>query len=121
MGRRERQIMEILYRLGSGSVAEVRRELRNPPTYSAVRGMLRLLEEKGYVRHQQEGLRYVYSPTGDARQARKSALRHMVHTFFGDSPQQAVEALLELSDSGLSARQRQKVLELIRQAKQEGR
>jgi len=121
LGRRERQIMDVLYRLNKASVAEVRRELSDPPTYSAVRGMLRLLEEKGYIRHEQDGLRYLYAPAADTESAGKSALRHMVQTFFGGSPEKAVAALLELPDTRLSAQERQHLAALIRQAREEGR
>src|SRR5450432_3529489 len=85
LGRRERQIVEILYRLGKAGVAEVRASLPDPPTYSAVRGMLGLLEEKGHVRHQRDGMRYVYSPVIAPTKARQSALRHLVSTFFDGS------------------------------------
>ena len=121
LGRRERQIMDVIYRRGRASVTEVLAELPDPPTYSAVRGMLRLLEEKGFVRHEQEGLKYVYVPADDTRQVRATALKHMVKTFFGGSPEQAVVALLELSDSKLSAKDKQYLSQLIRKAQQEGR
>ena len=121
LGRRERQIMDVIYRRGRASVTEVLADLPDPPTYSAVRGMLRLLEEKGYVRHEQEGLKYVYVPADDTRQVRANALQHMVKTFFGGSPEQAVAALLEMPDSKLSARDKQYLSQLIKKAKQEGR
>ncbi len=121
LGRRERQIMDIVYRRGRASVAEVRQDLLDPPTYSAVRGMLGLLEDKGYLRHEQQGLKYVYLPSQDPRQVRTSALKHMVKTFFGGSPEQAVAALLELSDTKLSAKDRQVLSQLIKKAQQEGR
>jgi predicted transcriptional regulator len=121
LGRRERQIMDVIYRRGRASVTEVLAELPDPPTYSAVRGMLRLLEEKGFVRHEQEGLKYVYVPADDTRQVRATALKHMVKTFFGGSPEQAMVALLELSDSKLSAKDKQYLSQLIRKAQQEGR
>jgi len=121
LGRRERQIMDVIYRRGRASVTDVLAELPDPPTYSAVRGMLRLLEEKGFVRHEQEGLKYLYLPAGDTRQVRASALKHMVKTFFGGSPEQAVAALLEMSDSKLSAKDKQYLSQLIKKAQQEGR
>lgn len=121
LGRRERQIMDVVYRLGRASVAEVRRELPDPPTYSAVRGMLRLLEEKGYLHHEQDGLRYVYRAVGDPGKTGGSALQHVVSTFFGGSPEKAVAALLELSDTHISPRERQRIAALIRKARQEGR
>jgi BlaI family transcriptional regulator, penicillinase repressor len=121
LGRRERQIMDVIYRRGRASVTDVLAELPDPPTYSAVRGMLRLLEEKGFLRHEQEGLKYVYLPADDTRQVRVNALKHMVKTFFGGSPEQAVAALLEMSDSRLSAKDKQYLFQLIRKAQQEGR
>lgn len=102
LGRRERQIMEVVYRLGRASVGEVRRELPDPPTYSSVRGMLKLLEDKGHLRHEQEGLKYVYVPIVAPEKERVSALRHLVRTFFGGSAREAAAALLELPDSKLT-------------------
>jgi BlaI family penicillinase repressor len=121
LGRRERQIMDVIYRRGRASVTEVLADLPDPPTYSAVRGMLRLLEDKGFVRHEQEGLKYVYVPADDTQQVRANALQHMVKTFFGGSPEQAVAALLEMSDSKLSAKDKQYLSQLIKKAQQEGR
>ncbi len=121
LGRRERQIMDVLYRLGRASVAEVREELPDPPTYSAVRGMLRLLEEKGYATHIRDGLRYIYLPTADTAQVRKSALQHVVETFFGGSAESAVAALLDLPETRLSAEERARLLSAIRKARREGR
>jgi BlaI family transcriptional regulator, penicillinase repressor len=121
LGRRERQIMDVVYRCGRASVTEVLAELPDPPTYSAVRGMLRLLEDKGFVRHEQEGLKYVYVPADDTRQVRANALKHIVKTFFGGSPEQAVAALLEMSDSKLSIKDKQYLSQMIKKAQQEGR
>lgn len=121
LGRRERQIMDAVFRLGRASVSEVRAEIADPPTYSAVRGMLNHLEEKGYLQHERDGLRYLYRPTLAHDDARRSALRHMVRTFFHGSPGEAAAALLELSEAQLSDRERQRLSELIEQAKAEGR
>ncbi|HYU16126.1 MAG TPA: BlaI/MecI/CopY family transcriptional regulator [Candidatus Acidoferrum sp.] len=121
LGRRERQIMDVLFRLGRASVAEVLRELPDPPTYSAVRGMLRLLEEKGFIVHERDGLRYVYLPAGDTSQARRSALRHLVKTFFGGSGENAVAALLDLPETKLTPQERRRLLGMIRKARAEGR
>jgi BlaI family penicillinase repressor len=121
LGRRERQIMDVLYRLGKASVGQVRAELPDPPTYSAVRGMLRLLEEKGYLMHESEGLRYVYRPTVGAQQARRSALRHMVHTFFGGSAMDAAATLLESADAKLTEADVNRLSDIIKKAKAEGR
>jgi predicted transcriptional regulator len=95
LGKRERQIMEIIYRRGRATAAEVLADLRDAPSYSSVRGMLRHLEGKGYLRHERDGLRYVYSPTSRKQEVRASALSHVVKTFFDDSISTAVAALLE--------------------------
>ena len=121
LGRRERQIMDVVYRRGKVSVAEVRAEIPDPPGYSAVRGMLGLLEDKGHLRHERQGLKYVYLPVRDTRQVRNSALKHLVTTFFGGSAEQAVAALLEMSDTTLSAKDKAYLAQLIRKAQQEGR
>src|SRR5690349_8514264 len=121
LGRRERQIMDIVFRLGRASVSEVHAELPDPPSYSAVRAMLGFLEDKGYLRHVQDGLKYVYLPTTDRNKARKSALEHVVKTFFGGSAAAAAAALIELPESGLAEQERQKLFEAIQKAKQEGR
>jgi predicted transcriptional regulator len=96
LGRRERQIVEAVYRLGRASVADVRANIDDPPSYSAVRGMLNLLEEKGHLRHEVDGLRYIYVPVVAASQARRSAMAHVVRTFFAGSAADAASALLEL-------------------------
>ena len=119
LGKRERQIMDAVYRLGRATVAEVRAELAAPPTYSAVRGMLRFLEEKGLLRHEQDGLRYVYIPTVAPAKARRSALRHLVRTFFGGSAQEAVAALLE--DTRLSRDELDRLERLVEKARKEGK
>jgi predicted transcriptional regulator len=121
LGRRERQIMDAVYRLGSASVAEVRAELPDPPSYSAVRAMLNLLEAKGHLKHERDGLRYVYRPTVAQDRARRSALRHMVHTFFHGSPGEAAAALLELPEGELSDTERERLARLIERTKAEGR
>ena len=121
LGRRERQIMDVIYRRGQASVSEVRGDLPDPPSYSAVRAMLGLLEDKGYLRHRQQGLKYVYVPADDTSKVRSSALEHMVNTFFGGSPERAVAALLEMRDTKLSPKEKQYLSQLIRKAEQEGR
>ena len=120
LGPRERQIMDAVFRLGRASVAQVRRELSNPPSYSAVRTILGILEEKGLLRHEQEGLRYIYRPTVTRGVARQSALKHLVHTFFDGSPEQAAAALLAMSD-GLTPADVKRLTALIGSAKAEGR
>lgn len=121
LGRRERQIMDVIYRRGKASVAEVRGDLPDPPSYSAVRAMLGFLEDKGHLRHEQEGLKYVYLPADDTTKVRASALKHMVKTFFGGSPERAVAALLEMSDTRLTEKDKQYLAQLIKKAQQEGR
>ena len=98
LGARERQIMDVLVRLERATVQQVLEQLADPPSYSAVRGMLRLLEDKRLVRHEQDGLKYVYLPTVAKEKAGKSALKHLVQTFFGGSARDAAAALLDLDD-----------------------
>jgi BlaI family transcriptional regulator, penicillinase repressor len=121
LSRRERQIMDILYRRGRASAQEILDALPDPPTYSAVRAKLRVLEEKGHVRHQEEALRYVYLPVVARDTARKSALRHMVSTFFAGSVEDTVAALLDLSASNLKDADLDRITELIEQARKEGK
>ena len=121
LGSRERQIMEVVYRLGRATVAEVLAQIEDPPSYSAVRAMLNLLEDKGHLTHEQDGLRYVYKPTAARSQLRRSALRHLVQTFFDGSPTSAVAALLEMADGQLSASDRARLAKMIAQAKAEGK
>jgi predicted transcriptional regulator len=121
LGRRERQIVETVYRLGRATVAQVLAELPDPPSYSAVRGMLNLLEEKGHLRHEQDGLRYVYLPVVAAADASRSAMAHLVHTFFGGSPAESATALFDLPNHKLSREELEHLSGLIRQAMKEGR
>jgi BlaI family transcriptional regulator, penicillinase repressor len=121
LGRRERQIIETVYRLGKASVGEVRDALPNPPSYSTVRAMLNLLETKGHLRHEQNGLKYVYLPVVTNKKARKSALRHLVSTFFNGSPVAAAAALLEMSAEEISAKEKEQLTALIKRAEKEGR
>ena len=120
LSRRERQIMDILYQRGRATGAEIHEALPDRPSYSAVRAKLRVLEEKGHVRHEEEALRYVYVPTLARDTARRSALRHMVSTFFDGSVQQAVAALLDLSAARLSKTDLDRISALIDEAKKEG-
>lgn len=113
LSRRERQILDILYRQGRASAAEVQDELPNPPSYSAVRALLRILEEKGHVRHEQDGPRYLYRPTVTRDNARASALRHMLQTFFDGSAEQAISALLDDESSRLSRDELDRLASLI--------
>ncbi|HUR19478.1 MAG TPA: BlaI/MecI/CopY family transcriptional regulator [Vicinamibacterales bacterium] len=120
-GRRERQIVDVVYRLGRATVAEVRAELPDPPSYSAVRGMLNLLEEKGHLRHVSEGLRYVYLPVVAAEAASRSAMAHVVRTFFGGSAAGAANALFELPDRKWTKDELDQLNQLIKKAMKEGR
>jgi BlaI family penicillinase repressor len=102
LGRRERQIMEILLRRGRANAAEVHADLPDAPTYTAVRGMLRLLESKGFLKHEQDGPRYVYFPTGDTARTSRTAVRNLVRTFFDDSAGVAVAAMLGMYEKHLT-------------------
>ena len=119
--RREREIMDILYRRGRATAHEVLGDLADPPSYSAVRALLRLLEERGHVKHAQEGQSYVYAPAVARGDARKSALAHLVRTFFAGSVEQAVATLVESSRSKLSRDELDRLSDLIDRAKKEGR
>ena len=121
LSRRERQIMDAIYTRGRATAAEVLEGLPDPPSYSAVRAMLRILEEKGALRHEYDGPRYVYIPTVPRESAQKSALRHLVSTFFGGSTAQAVAALLDDKDAKLSTQEIDRLAKLIEDAKSEGR
>jgi len=121
LSRRERQIMEIVYGLRSASAADVLERLPDPPSYSAVRAMLRILEDKGHLTHRHDGPRYVYSPVVPRAAARQSALRQLVKTFFDGSSTQAVAALLDMSESRLSADEAEQLATLIEKAKREGK
>src|SRR5678815_3440636 len=121
LSRRERQIMDFLFQKGSASVAEVMAGISDPPSYSAVRAMLRTLEQKGRVVHVEDGRAYVYRPTLRKDTARRSALSHMLKTFFDGSTEQAVAALLELKGSKLSEDELDRVADLIAKAQREGR
>jgi predicted transcriptional regulator len=121
LSRRERQIMDVIYSRGRATVAEVREGLPDPPTYSAVRALLRILEEKGHLRHEQDGPRFVFLPTVPAAKARESALRHLLETFFDGSAEGAVAALLDLEAGELSAEEFDRLAEKIEQARGEGR
>lgn len=119
LSRRERQIMDILYQRGRASAAEIHEALPEAPTYSAVRAKLRVLEEKGHVRHEEESLHYVYLPTVARETARRSALRHLVSTFFEGSVQDAVAALIDLSAAQLSRSDLDRITRLIEDARQD--
>jgi BlaI family transcriptional regulator, penicillinase repressor len=119
--RRERQIMDILYRRGRATAAEVMDDLAGNRNYSTVRTQLRVLEEKGQVRHDEEGLRYVYSPAVPRRTARRSALRHLVDTFFDGSAEQVVGALLGGEGARLSDDELTRIADMVAKAKKESK
>src|SRR5262245_55898214 len=119
--RREREIMDILYRRGRATANEVMTDLSGEPNYSTVRTQLRVLEGKGHVRHEEEGLRYVYLPALARRAARKSALRHVVDTFFDGSAEKAVNALLGGEGARLTEEELDRIADLVVRAKKEGR
>lgn len=121
LSRRERQILEILYVRGRGSAAEVRAAMADAPSYSAVRAMLRVLEEKGHVRHQAEGLKYVYVPVVGPEKAKRSAMKHLLETFFHDEPEQAVATLLDVASRRLTPEELDRMAELIEKARREGK
>ena len=120
LSRRERQIMEIVYELGRASAVEVRAHMPDPPSYSAVRAMLRILEDKGHLRHEQDGPRYVFLPTVPREEASETALRRLVRTFFGGSPEGAMAALLDLESDRLDEKALERLSEMIEEAKREG-
>jgi predicted transcriptional regulator len=121
LSKRERQIMDILYRLGRATAGEVMAELSTDKTYSTIRSQLRTLEEKGHVRHEELGLRYVYTPTAARNAVRQSALKHLIETFFGGSVEKVVSALVGTDASNLSDQELDRISQLIDKAKKERR
>jgi predicted transcriptional regulator len=121
LSRREREIMDAIYRRGSATVSEVQADLPDPPSYSAVRALLRILEQKGHLGHREEGPRYVYEPTVPLEQARRSAARHLLETFFADSVEGAVSALLDARAAELDDDDYERLLAKIEAARREGR
>ena len=119
--RRERQVMDILHRRGESSVAEIMAELPDPPTYSAVRSILRILGEKQLIEFKEDGPRYVYYPAAPTDQAQADVLQHVVRTYFAGSTEQAVTALLRLSDARIPDEELNTLRERIRKARQSGR
>ena len=120
LGRRERQIMEVLIRRGQASASDVLSDLPDPPSYSSVRSMLRLLEDKGYVTHEWDGPRHVFRPTTDPEQAKRLAVKELLHTFFDNSVESAVATLLRSSDKPLSEEQVRPLLKMIEEARKKG-
>ena len=121
LSRRERQVMDILHRRGEATVAEIMGDLPDPPTYSAVRSVLRILGEKEMIHFKEDGPRYVYYPAKATETAREDVLAHVVQTYFAGSPEQAVTALLRMSDVDVSDNEIERLRNAIRQARQHGR
>ena len=121
LSRRERQVMDILHRRAEATVAEIMAELPDPPTYSAVRSVLRILGEKNLIRYKEDGPRYVYFPAQDTAEARDDVLAHVVKTYFAGSPEQAVTALLRMSDVDMKDADVERLRDTIRRARQSGR
>ena len=121
LSRRERQIMDILHAKESVTAADIRAALPDAPSYSAVRALLRVLEDKGHVKHQAEGLKYVYVPVVNRDKAKRSAMKNLLDTFFSDSPEQAVAALLDVSSRRLTSQELDRMAEMIERAKKEGK
>jgi predicted transcriptional regulator len=121
LSRRERQVMDILHRRGEATVAEIMADLPDPPTYSAVRSVLRILGEKELIRFKEDGPRYVYFPAQPTEAAREDVLAHVVHTYFAGSSEQAVTALLRMSDVDMSESEIERLRASIRRARQNGR
>lgn len=121
LSRRERQIMDVIYARGSATAAEVEAALPDAPTYSTVRALLRILEEKGHLKHTMDGPRYVFAPVVPRNSARESALRGVVRTFFDGSPAGAVAALLDMSGDKLTPQDLDEISALLKRARKEGR
>ena len=121
LSRRERQIMDIVYQRGKASALDVRQAMKDAPSYSAVRALLRVLEEKGHVKHEADGLKYVYVPTVGREKAKRSAVKHLLDTFFNDSPEHIVAALLDVSSTRLTREELDRMAQMIERAKKEGR
>ena len=117
LSRRERQIMDILFTQGRATAADVQTALPDPPSYSAVRAMLRILEDKGHIHHQQDGPRYVYAPNVARENAKKSAIRHVLKTFFDGSASQAISTLLDDDTSKLSEAELDRLAHMIDRAR----
>jgi predicted transcriptional regulator len=121
LSRREREIMDIVHRLGRASVTDVMTALSGRPAYSTVRAQLRVLEDKGHVRHEEEQLRYVYLPAESPQKVRRSAVKHLVETFFEGSPEKVVEALVGRDGDRLSDEELDRIAQLIERARREGK
>ena len=121
LSRRERQIMDVIYRMGKATAVDVTEQIPDPPGNATVRKLLRILEEKGHLRHQRDGSRFVYSPTVSKETARESAMSHMLDTFFRGSAARAVIALLDQTEGEISDSERRQIMDLIERSRKEGR
>lgn len=121
LSRRERQIMDIIYQKGEATVAEVRKLLLDPPSYSSVRALLSVLEKKEFVKHKELGRRYIYYPTVALDRVKRSALKHLMETFFDDSAERVMAALLNIRGTSLSEKELERMARLIEEAKKEGK
>jgi len=121
LSRREREIMDVVHRLGRASVNDVQAALSGEPAYSTVRAQLRVLEEKGHLRHEEEQLRYVYLPAAPTHQVRRSAVKHLIETFFEGSPEKVVEAMVGRDGRGLSDDTLDRIAQLIERARRDGK
>ncbi|HXY36556.1 MAG TPA: BlaI/MecI/CopY family transcriptional regulator [Planctomycetaceae bacterium] len=117
LGARERQIMDAVHQLGEGSVSDVRRKLADAPTYSTVRTMLRILETKGYLKHRRDGIKYVYRPTEAPETARRSALLHLLNTFFAGSAGDAIATILDLPTEKMTSEDYERLARQIEEAR----
>jgi len=121
LSRRERQIMDIIYQKGEATVAEVRKLLPDPPSYSSVRALMSVLKKKGYLKHKEQGRRYIYYPTIALDRVKSSALKHLMETFFDDSAERVMAALLNIRGVDLSKKELERMARLIEEAKKEGK
>jgi len=119
LSRRERQIMDVLYEKGRATAAEILAALPDPPSYSAIRALIKVLEDKGHVRHQEDGPRYVFTPSVPRAKARKNAVKHLLQTFFDDSAAEAVASLLGASAGKLKPEELDKIEDLIARAREQ--
>ena len=115
--RRERQILDVIHRLESASVSDVIDQMQDPPSYSAIRALMRLMEEKGYIKHRKQGAKYIYSSTQTRTNASKTAMKHLVHTFLENSTEEAVLALLDSSELKLSEKELKRISKIIESSK----
>ena len=121
LSRRERQVMDIIYKNGEATVSEVLKLITEPPSYSTVRALMRVLEQKGYLKHREKGPRYVYSPTINLEKAKRSALKHLMQTFFDNSAERVIAAPMGISSAGLADEEFARMADLIEKSRKEGR